>query len=36
MYEWEVNGIRYARRMETLTTMNIKILILMMEAVVSP
>jgi hypothetical protein len=36
MLEWEMNGIRYARKMETFTTMNIKILILIMEAVVSP
>jgi hypothetical protein len=31
-----VNGIRYARKMEILTTVNMKILILMMEAVISP
>jgi hypothetical protein len=34
--EWEVNGFRYGRKMEILTTMNIKILLLMMEAVISP
>jgi hypothetical protein len=34
--EWEANGIGYARGLENLTMMNIKILIVMMEVTVFP